>query len=260
MYDLHAHILPGIDDGARAPDETVDMARVAADDGTQVILATPHRKDVTEGSSVAEIRELTKAMNARIEAEKIDLTLLLGMENHLDLELPREYSDGRALPINGSRYILVEMPFFGRPNYVESVLFDLQISGLVPVLAHPDRIEAFQKEPEFLVDLIERGILTQITAGSLVGHFGGRVKRFTETLLRRGLGHVLASDTHLSRGPRSPRLRYCVEAAERLVGPERARAMVVDTPKAILEDAEVIVEPPRPAGGEARWWRFWKSG
>ena len=260
VYDLHAHILPGVDDGARIPDETVDMARVAAEDGTKVILATPHRKDVTESSSVGHIRKLTGEMNTRIAAEGIDLTLQLGMENHLDLELPQDYSNGRALAMNGSRYILVEMPFFGRPNYVESVLFDLQVRGLIPVLAHPDRIEAFQKEPDFLVDLVERGMLTQITAGSIVGHFGGRVKRFTETLLRRGLCHILASDTHLPRGPRSPQLRYCVEAAEKLVGPERARAMVVERPRAILANLDVTVEPPGPAGGESRWWRFWKSG
>ena len=259
MYDLHAHILPGIDDGARVPDETVDMARVAAEDGTKVILATPHRKDVTDSSSVAHIRELTEQMNVRIKAEGIDLTLLLGMENHLDLELPRDYSSGSALPINGSRYILVEMPFFGRPNYIESVLLDLQVNGLTPVLAHPDRIEAFQRDPDFLADLVERGMLTQLTGGSVVGHFGGRVKKFTETLLRRGLGHIMASDTHFPDGPRSPRLRHCVDAAAKLVGPDRARAMVVDTPRAILEDLEVVVEPPGPAGRRPRWWRFWKG-
>ena len=111
MYDLHAHILPGVDDGASVTDETVDMARAAAEAGTKVILAPPHRKDVTDRSSVEHIRELTEQMNARIKAEGIDLTLLLGMENHLDLELPDEVTSGRALAINGSRYILVELPF-----------------------------------------------------------------------------------------------------------------------------------------------------
>ena len=91
--------------------------------GTKVILATPHRKDVTESSSVVHIRELTEQMNGQLKVHGIDLTLLLGMENHLDLELLEDYSTGRALPINSSRYILVEMPFFGRPNYVEFVLF-----------------------------------------------------------------------------------------------------------------------------------------
>ena len=249
MYDLHAHILPGVDDGAKTADDTVEMARVAAEHGTKVILATPHRKDVTESSSVVHIRELTEQMNGQLKVHGIDLTLLLGMENHLDLELLEDYSTGRALPINSSRYILVEMPFFGRPNYVESVLFDLQVRGLTPVLAHPDRIEAFQRDPEFLADLVERGMLTQITGGSIVGHFGGRVRRFTETLLRRGLAHVIASDTHFPTGARSPRLDYCVDAAAKVIGPDRARAMVVDTPNAILQDLPLAVEPPRPGGG-----------
>lgn len=260
MYDLHAHILPGVDDGASVPDETVDMARAAAEDGTKVILATPHRKDVTDRSSVEHIRELTEQMNARIKAEGIDLTLLLGMENHLDLELPQDFSSGRALSINGSRYILVEMPFFGRPNYIESVLFDLQVNGLTPVLAHPDRIEAFQRDPDFLADLVERGMLTQITGGSLVGHFGGEVKKFTEILMRRGLGHIIASDTHAAHGSRSPRLRHCVDAAAKLVGADRALAMAVDTPRAIMENEDVVVEPAGPAGRRRRWWRFWKGG
>ena len=123
MYDIHAHILPGVDDGAKTPEDTVKMAQVAADTGTKIILATPHRKDVTEGSSVAHIRELIEDMNERITAQGNDLKLVLGMENHLDVDLPDEIEAGRALPMNGSRYMLIEMPFFGRPNYIEDVLF-----------------------------------------------------------------------------------------------------------------------------------------
>ena len=137
MYDLHSHILPGIDDGAKSPEDTVEMARVASEHGTKVILATPHRRDVTERWSIPYLRELVDDMNDRIQKEGIDLALLLGMENHIDVDLPGEISEGRALPINGSRYILVEPPFFGRPNYLEDVLFQIQIQGLTPVLAHP---------------------------------------------------------------------------------------------------------------------------
>lgn len=260
MYDLHAHILPGVDDGAKSPEDTVEMARVAAEHGTKVVLATPHRRDVTQRGSVAHIQELVDAMNLRIQKEGIDLTLLLGMENHLDVDLPEEISKGRALPINGSRYILVEAPFFGRPNYLEGVLFQLQVQGLVPVLAHPERIEAFQREPELLASLVERGMLSQITAGSVVGHFGGRVRRVTKALLRRGLVHVIASDTHFPGGPRSPKLPPGLEAAADIVGPEKARAMVVDIPKAVLEDLPVEIEPSGDLGPSRRWWHFWKSG
>ncbi len=116
MYDLHAHILPGIDDGAQTEDDTLNMARVAADSGTKVVLATPHRKDVTQRSSVDYVRGLLDRMNGKIAELGIDLSLKQGMENHLDLDLPDAVSSGRAIGINGSRYMLVEMPFFGRPN------------------------------------------------------------------------------------------------------------------------------------------------
>ena len=260
MHDLHTHILPGVDDGARTSDDTVRMARVAAEHGTKVILATPHRADITRNWSVQHVRDLLDEMSGLIQSQRIDLTLLLGMENHLDLDLPEEFSKGRALPMNDSRYILVEMPFFGRPNYVEDVLFQLQVQGLTPVLAHPERIEAFQRQPELLARFVERGMLSQITGGSITGHFGGRVRRFTETLLRRGLVHIIASDTDFPDGARSPDLSHCVSAAASIVGPERARRMVDGTPKAVLENLPVEVEPPQGAGDSRRWWHFWKKG
>lgn len=258
MYDLHAHILPGVDDGAKTPEDTIAMAQVAADTGTITILATPHRKDVTEGSSVAHIRGLINEMNSQIKDRGNALTLVLGMENHLDLDLPDEIEAGRALPMNETRYILVEMPFFGKPNYVEDVLFRIQLQHLTPVLAHPERIEMFQQDPDLLASFIERGMLSQVTAGSVIGLFGRRVKGITNLMLRRNLVHVLASDTHFPGGPRSPRLGIGIEAASAIVGEDAARAMVVDTPKAILDDLPVEVEPPRPDTGLRGRWQFWK--
>ena len=259
MYDLHAHILPGVDDGAQTPEDTVEMARVAADTGTKIILATPHRKDVTEESSVEHIRELIEDMNRRIRDQGTDLTLALGMENHLDLELPDEIEAGRAIPMNGSRYILVEMPFFGKPNYIEDVLFRIQILRLTPVLAHPERIEAFQEDPDLLAKFVERGMLSQVTAGSVIGLFGKRVQGVTKNMLRRNLVHILASDTHFPDGPRSPRLGICIEAASSIIGEDAAMAMVVDTPKAILEDRIFEVPPPRDSTAIRHWWQFWKN-
>lgn len=235
------------------------MARFAAEHGTKLVLATPHRKDVTQNWSVQHIRGLVDEMNVRIREQAIDLTILLGMENHLDLELPGEVLNGNALPINDSRYILVEMPFFGRPNYVEDVLFQLQLQGRTPILAHPERIEAFQLDPELLVTFVERGMLSQVTAGSVSGHFGRKVQRFTTTLLRRGLVHILASDCHFPKGPRSPELFAGMVAAAGIVGEARARLMVVDTPKMVLEDRHIEVESPGSADYSTRWWQFWKK-
>ena len=259
MYDLHAHILPGVDDGAKTLDDTLKMARVAAEHGTKVMLCTPHRRDIMENWSAQHVRDLLAEVNCELRAKGIELELLLGMENHLDLELIEDSSAGKALAMNGTRYSLVEMPFFGRPNYAGDVLFQLQLQGVTPVLAHPERIEAFQRDPEMLAGFVESGMLTQVTAGSLVGHFGARVKDFSLGLLRRRLVHILASDTHFPDGPRSPELGPGVQAAAKIAGQQEALAMVVDTPKAILDDIPIEVEPPLEQERPKRWWRFWGS-
>ena len=244
MYDLHVHILPGIDDGPAEMDESVEMARRAAKGGTRIILATPHRKDVTEGSSVPHIRDLVQTLNHKIQDRAFDVSVVLGMENHLDQDLPLDVAKGRALPMNGSRYILVEMPFFGCPAYVEDVLYQLQSDGLIPVLAHPERIEAFQRDPDMLANFVGKGMLSQVTARSLVGQWGPEVKRFAEHILAGGLAHVLASDAHTPGAPRPPTLEHGVQAAALLLGWNAAEKMVRETPLAILED--------RPIDGPSR--------
>lgn len=236
MYDLHAHILPGVDDGPSSMDVALEIARAAARSGTHVMLATPHRKDVTENWSVGHIRGLVAELNAHTTAEGLDFHLLLGMENHLDVDLPAEVALGRALTINDGRYVLVEMPFFGRPDFIESALGQILDLGRVPVLAHPERIEAFQRDFSLLQQFVGLGMLSQITAGSLLGQWGDDVKKFTFHILEMGLVHVIASDTHTPGEPRPPGLSAGVEAAADLVGADAAEAMVVSTPRAILEN------------------------
>jgi len=236
LYDLHAHILPGVDDGPASMDVSLEIARAAAKNGTQVMLATPHRKDVTEDWSVDHIRSLVDELNALVQAEGLDFRLLLGMENHLDADLPGEVSAGRALPMNGSRYILVEMPFFGRPDFIESSLAEVMDLGLVPVLAHPERIEVFQQDVGLLQQFLALGMLSQITAGSLLGQWGDEVKAFTVELLHLGLAHIIASDTHSPQAPRPPGLAEGAEAAALVVGTANAQDMVLSTPKAIMEN------------------------
>ena len=242
MYDLHAHILPGVDDGPAAIEDSVAIARIAAAGGTRAILATPHRKDVTELSSVPHIRDLTAKLQRRIHAEGIALTVTLGMENHIDAQLPHDVAAGKALTMNGSRYILVEMPFFGsiaEHAYVEDALLALQSQGLTPVFAHPERIEAFQQKPALLERYIGMGMLSQLTRGSLLGHWGDEVRQFSFELLRSGLVHILSSDTHSPHPPRTPELGKALRITSEIVGCQKARAMVEDTPLAILENGHL---------------------
>ena len=246
MYDLHAHILPGLDDGARTEEEALAMASAAADSGTTVMVATPHMKDVNELSSPGAAAELCSRLARRVSESGIALRLIMGMENHAVPELGDLFRTGRALPIGTSRYALVEMPFFGHPDHLEPTLAEVLSIGITPVLAHPERIEAVQRDPLLLVRLIESGMLSQVTAGSLLGHFGVRVRRFTEDLVRAGLAHAIASDCHRPDGPRCPEVGPGLAAAERLVGSSAAGRMVEEIPRAIVEDRTVDIDRPRP--------------
>ena len=253
-YDLHSHILPSLDDGPKNRIQAIEMARVAAQDGTEVMVATPHRKDVIENYSVTHVNKLVMDMNRELTTQGINLQFLIGMENHLDLSLSGDLKSGRALSINHSKYVLVELPLFGYPNYVENALLELQTDGVIPVLAHPERIEAIQNDPRRLVAFLKQGMLSQITAGSILGLFGSKVKCFSERLLRNNLVHVVASDTHTPSGPRCPKLTRGFEAATRIVGPERATLMVLNTPRAIVSNDPVDAIPLESDISQREWW------
>ncbi len=244
MHDLHAHILPGLDDGARTPEEALAMAAEAAGSGTTVMVATPHMKDVNELSSPAAAADLCSRVSGRLGGMGIPLTLVMGMENHAVPELGAMFRDGRALPIGKTRYALIEMPFFGHPEHLEPTLSEVLALGITPVLAHPERIETVQRRPQLLVRLVESGMLSQVTAGSLLGHFGAGVRRFTEDLVRGGLAHLIASDCHRPDGPRSPHLGPGLAAAAALVGRSAAERMVNEVPRAIVEDRAIEVARP----------------
>ena len=234
MPDLHSHILPGIDDGPSTMEESIEMARLAYEDGTRTIVATPHNRDVTERSSLSAVRDLADRFIQELQARSIPLRLLLGMENHLEMNTPEQVEKGLAIPIEGTHFILIELPFEFYPFYGEEVFFKLQIMGLRPIVVHPERNLAIQDNPQILANLVQKGALAQITAGSITGAFGKEPQKASKELLRQNLVHIIASDGHTARGARKPLISPGTAAAARVVGKEAARNMVEDLPEAIL--------------------------
>jgi protein-tyrosine phosphatase len=256
-FDIHAHLLPAVDDGPSSFEDAVAMARIAASDGTETILATPHQRDVAMKSSVDDIRQslnkLNDAVYAGIPSGTRPIRILLGMENHIEPDLVEWVSEGRAITMNETKFILSEPPFTAYPPYVEETLFRLQITGLVPVIAHPERNSTLQQNPKRLRELIERGMLTQITAGSFLGLFGADAKRAAETFLASGLVHMVASDMHRPTGPRTPHLTEAHKRVATLSGEETARRIFEETPSMILQNHDPLVEPPLE-NPRRKWW------
>ena len=233
FVDLHSHVLPGVDDGPQTWDEAMAMVRSAASSGTALMAATPHGDRRGTWHQVDSLKGLCQDLNR--ELEHVPLTVVLGMENPLELDTAEQIERGTALTLNGSAYTLIELPFLQLPLYWEDVLFELQLRGLRPIIAHPERQIQIQENPDILAGVVDRGMLTQVTAGSLVGHFGPRVRRTAHRLMKKGLVHAIASDCHGPHGPRGPDLLEGFQAASKLVGRELAAQMVWETPWAIAQ-------------------------
>ena len=220
--------------------DSLNLARVAYENGTRVMVATPHKLDVNINSSINYISTLITEFQRQLTLNNIDLEILLGMENHIDSSLPQDFKDGKALTINGTRYILVELPPNSYPKYINEVLLKLKSEGLIPIIVHPERHPIIQKTPYILGELISIGALSQITAGSLVGKFGKLAKQTADFLIVHNLAQIIASDTHSAIGYRNPSLKYGIQEAKSLVGTERALQMIQETPEAIVNSESIL--------------------
>jgi protein-tyrosine phosphatase len=245
MIDLHSHILPGIDDGARTLAESVEIARAALDDGITVIAGTPHVRD--DWPTDAETMEQRLAeLRAELEAARVPLDVRAGGEIALDWTVRLPVAELRRFGLGGSRYVLVETPYHGWPLQLPNVLISLRDQGVLPVLAHPERNVEVQTRPERLGPLVEAGVLVQVTAASVDGRIGRRARECGLRLVRDGLAHMLASDAHHA----SVRAVGLSAAGDAVGGGALAEWLTKDVPAAVLADAEI---PPRPSSGRAGW-------
>ena len=264
--DIHTHLLPGIDDGPREMAAALDIARRAAVDGTDIMVATPHQRDVMLGSSIQHVRDLVSEINGRLRAEEEPhrpvVRVVMGMENHIEPGLPDWVEDGRALPIGNTRFILSEPPFSSYPDYVDDVLRRLQDLRLVPIIAHPERNAVLQRNAKKVRRMVEDGMFVQITAGSLLGDFGRLAQRLAEQLVRDGGAHFVASDTHRPVDARTPELTPAFNRVVELTNEARALELFDENPRMLLAGREPDHDLSRAFergafDSDRRWWRFW---
>jgi protein-tyrosine phosphatase len=164
-------------------------------------------------------------------------------------ELDRPKDELARFGLGGSRWLLVETPYWGWPLDIAERLFRVRVQGFGIVLAHPERNADVQEQPDLLDPLVAGGALVQITAASLDGRLGGRAARCAQTLIDRRLAHVIASDAH-APDVRAVGLSAAVAA---LSDDALARWLTHDVPQSILHDAET--PPPRPmTRPRRRWW------
>lgn len=231
MIDLHCHILPGLDDGAKTLEDSLAMAEDAIADGITHVVGTPH----ASSDHCFDYRRVCVARDALAGQLGDRLILATGCDFHLNLEnLNAIREDARPFCINQKDYLLVEFNEFSIPPSMDQTLHELRLAGLRPIVTHPERNAILRTHPERLQTWISQGSYVQITAGSLTGVFGPLARDLAWQWIGQGWVHFVSSDAH-NTVRRPLKLKFAFEEIAQRFGQDRAQALLVENPRAAFD-------------------------
>jgi len=262
LIDLHAHLLPAIDDGSRSVEESLEMARMCVQGGIVAMACTPHILPGRYNNSAASIETAVSALRQELLAAGIPLTLYVGADIHIAPDLLEKLNAGEVPTLNGSRYFLLEPPGAIRPIQFVKLTERLLAGGYVPIITHPERLPWVEKHFSDITQAQDAGCLVQITAASLTGHFGSLAKRLSDRFLEAGRIDIVASDAH-GATRRPPGLAAARAVMAEQLGEAWAQDVFNRKPVAIVANAparEVTPRLPvsapesRPAAGGLMGW------
>lgn len=246
MIDVHNHMLPSLDDGASNWEMSLRMARIALEDGIQGVVCTPHWVQGCYENTRSIVLDAVSELRRRLSDQNIPLNVYPGSELHLDFALPQRLAEIQLTTLNDTgRYALIELPTGIVPPNLKTLFRELIHLNITPIISHPERNLALTRNPARLLRWVEMGVLTQVTAASLLGRFGPQIQAFSISLLEHNLVHVVASDAHSPNG-RTPRLSEAREEVCRLTGEDTATELFVENPQKIILGAPITPKEPRP--------------
>lgn len=259
MFDLHNHMLPGLDDGALDWNQSLQMARIAVEDGIEGIVCTPHWVLGYFENTGQRVLDAVETLREKLHENGIPLEVYPGLELRLDQDIPRKIREGTLLTINGTgRYALIELPEEVVPQHLRNFFWELQSENITPIIGHPERNRMLMHQPTRLQKWVEMGVLVQITAASLLGKFGSDFRKFSLSLLKHRMVHVVATDAH-GTNSRTPRLSEALRELEKVVGKPMARQLVYDNPKGIIAGEPLTLYDPIPFKSRSPRKPFWKK-
>jgi len=245
MIDLHCHMLPAIDDGAKDLATSLLMAEMAVADGISVTLCTPHIYPGVFPNTLAGIRRAAWDFHCELVAADIPLQISYGADIQVVPDLVASLQSGTLPTLHGSRYFLFEPPHHTRLPRLADLAHAALLQGYVPVITHPERLAYIEQDYDIMVQAAQAGAWLQLTGGSLLGQFGAQAQHSAQRFLADGVAHLLCSDGHNLEG-RAPVLAEAREAAASIVGEDESWQLVFDRPKAVLADTDPELVPLPP--------------
>ncbi|MDQ0160440.1 tyrosine-protein phosphatase [Alkalibacillus salilacus] len=243
MIDIHSHILPGVDDGAQNINDSIEMAKMAVSQGITTIYATPHHLNGRYETLPQTINEQVHILNQELHKHQIDLTIKSGQEIRINGEVNEYLTKKSAIALgDNTNYVLIEFPTSHVPKYSKYTFYDLQRDGYLPIVVHPERNAAIFKHPSILYRMIKRGAFSQLTAGSVAGHFGKKIQSLCFRLIEANLVHFIASDAH-NIDSRGFFMKEAFEVIEKRYGYGLVEQFQ-ENARAVSSNEMVIADPP----------------
>lgn len=255
MIDLHVHILPGLDDGARTMEDAIEMAALAMESGVKRLVATPHsnQRGRFENYDSEMLRQAYGQLQQALHTEGLSIPVDLGMEIFASEDLKEQVAKKRLFGLGCSQVYLMEFPFEAEPMWIGQRLEDMMDLGVRPLMAHPERYFCVQEYPGLVYDWIQLGCLTQLNRGSAFGRFGRQAKLAAEHLLDNDLITCIASDAH-SPYMRTTYMEDIRNYIEEQYGENTAYRLLCDNPKRILDGGRIAPHGRIPERQRGFFW------
>ena len=196
--DIHSHLLPGIDDGARIFDDTLGLVKSLQSIGVSQFITTPHIMSDVWDNTRESILSLTNQTKLELQKNEIQSPFRAASEYMIDDQFVKLFQTGELLTLKDN-YVLVEISYINAPIQLYNILFDLQVAGYVPVLAHPERYSFYHSNFREYEKLKNAGCFFQLNLLAVVGYYGESIAKVAEQLLQKGVYNFVGSDVHHSK-------------------------------------------------------------
>lgn len=233
--DIHSHILPQIDDGAKNIDMSIKMLRIAQQNGICSIILTPHNKPMHHNASPEKIGSLTDELQEAANKKEIAIRLYVGNEIYYRSNILEILEERKASTLADSMYVLVEFGPMDDFDYIRNGIYQLLSGGFRPILAHVERYGSVASSVERVRELVKMGCYIQINAGSVMGQYGFGTKKFTRQILKQGLVHFVATDAH-DDVRRRPCLLDCAKYIDKKFGEDYAEKILKENPEKVINN------------------------
>lgn len=241
MIDLHCHILPGVDDGSKTLEESLEMARIAESEGIKKIINTSHYHPDFEYIMGSALLDEVDKFNKTLKENNIDIEVFIGNELYYSDNLLEYIQKKEFFTLNNSRYLLIEFSPTNFPKHIGDIVYELKIRGYVPILAHVERYRAVHEDINLIKNAIEEGALIQINASSITGKGPKEFEKTCNDLIKRNMVHFVGTDAHSSTR-RRPLIKEAYNIVCSKYGESLANELFELNAQKVLNDEEIIAD------------------